>query len=157
MGQLIREDNVLLTSTFVYTYDDAGNILTKEEYSLTLTDALGAFRSSSDYTYSSGAWGDLLYFRYDGNTCGENIEYDTIGNPTFIGHYIDDEYDFHASIYLDWNGRELVSYESLQKRKVEIGIIPRTQKIIFPNILLICMRGSLRDGPLLRTYRSLVI
>ena len=35
LGQLIREDNVPKNQTYVYTYDNAGNITGKKTYSLT--------------------------------------------------------------------------------------------------------------------------
>ena len=58
-----------------WTYDDAGNILTRKEYiSGTLTDTV-------TYGYTDSSWGDLLT-SYDGKT----ITYDAIGNPLTYGN-----------------------------------------------------------------------
>ena len=35
LSQLIREDNGLTNKTYVYTYDNAGNITSKKTYALT--------------------------------------------------------------------------------------------------------------------------
>lgn len=62
----------MLTS-WTYTYDDAGNILSKNTYAYT-TGTLGAVLDTVTYTYDTG-WGDLLT-GYDGKT----ITSDGIGN-----------------------------------------------------------------------------
>ena len=49
IGQLVREANPLLHRAFVYTYDDAGNILLKKTYALT---ADGATPTALYSTYS---------------------------------------------------------------------------------------------------------
>ena len=41
LGQLIREDNELLGKTYVYTYDNAGNITSKKTYAFTSFSNLG--------------------------------------------------------------------------------------------------------------------
>ena len=76
IGQLVREDNPLLNRAFVYTYDDAGNILLKKTYALT---AAGATPTTLYSTYSYGyndSWGDLLT-----SYRGVSFTYDEIGNP----------------------------------------------------------------------------
>ncbi len=35
LNRLLRENNAVANYTFVYTYDDAGNILTKKTYAYT--------------------------------------------------------------------------------------------------------------------------
>lgn len=37
LGQLIREDNRALNKTYVWSYDDAGNILSKKTYAFTVS------------------------------------------------------------------------------------------------------------------------
>ena len=78
-NQLIRENNQAAGKTWAWTYDDAGNILTKKEYAYT-TGTVGTVLDTIDYTYGSSEWKDLLT-KYDGVT----ITYDHIGNPLSDG------------------------------------------------------------------------
>lgn len=75
MNQLVREDNALLGRTYVFTYDTAGNILSKKEYPYT-TGTLVTPLSTKSYTYSSTGWKDRLT-SFDGKA----ITYDALGNP----------------------------------------------------------------------------
>ncbi len=96
LGQLLREDNGLLNATYLYTYDDAGNILTKKYCPLTAgNSAPTQIYATYDYSYSSSAWGDLLT-----EYLGRDITYDDIGNP--LSYYNGFSYTF------TWCGRELV-------------------------------------------------
>ena len=105
LGQLIREDNREKNASYEYIYDNAGNILAKKTYAFT-TGTLGTATSTESYTYSSSTWGDLLT-KYGTDT----ILYDAIGNPTKIGYYFSDE-DYWGSGYdLQWQGRQLTSYQ----------------------------------------------
>ena len=121
LGQLIREDNTATNKTYVYTYDNAGNILTKSTYALT---AEGANPTSAQNTYNYGyddaSWGDkLTSYR------GVSFTYDEIGNP--LTYYNGSNYTF------TWeNGRQLStltrgSYYSLSFEYNDEGI--RTSKI----------------------------
>ena len=76
---MIRENNQKAGKTWIWTYDDAGNILTKKEYAYT-TGTLGSVVDTITYTYGNANWGDLLT-KYDGVT----ISYDSIGNPLSDG------------------------------------------------------------------------
>ena len=78
-NQLIRENNSFADRTWVWTYDDAGNILSRSEYAYT-TGTLGAPLNTVTYSYGDAAWGDLLT-AYG----GQGISYDTIGNPLLDG------------------------------------------------------------------------
>ena len=78
-GQLIRENNMWANKTWVWIYDNAGNIVRKEEYDYT-TGTLGVRRDKIEYTYGDADWGDLLT-AYD----GVEIEHDDMGNPTNDG------------------------------------------------------------------------
>ncbi len=95
-NQLVREDNEWLDKTFVWTYDDAGNIRTCEEYPYTSPeDAVsGTPAKTNTYTYGDSAWGDLLT-AYN----GVQWSYDQIGNLTNDGTWT----------YTWQNGRELAS------------------------------------------------
>ncbi len=89
LGRLTREVNNELQTAVNYTYDNAGNILTKQE-----TNPMGGVISSVSYGYSSSAWGDLLT-SYNGTA----ISYDAIGNPT----------NWRNATNMDWHQRSLTS------------------------------------------------
>ena len=95
-NQLIRENNLTAGKTWTWSYDDAGNILTRTEYNYT-TGELGTAIDVVSYAhtaYTDTDWGDLLT-AYDGNT----ITYDAIGNPLTDGRWT----------YTWEHGRELAS------------------------------------------------
>jgi len=78
-NQLIRENNQAAGNTWVWTYDDAGNILSRTQYVYTTGD-LGMMAGYTPYTYNNADWGDLLTsFNF------KTITYDAIGNPLTDG------------------------------------------------------------------------
>jgi YD repeat-containing protein len=80
----------------VYTYDNAGNRLSKKGYRIAAEGAEPtSLRSTYTYGYSTGAWGDILT-SYDGSA----LTYDEIGNPL--------TYNNGASHTFTWNGRQLM-------------------------------------------------
>ena len=95
-NQLVREDNMWLGKTFVWTYDDAGNITSCKEYAYinNWEDVTGTPTKTNTYTYGDSSWGDLLT-AYNGVTW----QYDQIGNLTNDGTWT----------YTWQNGRELAS------------------------------------------------
>ena len=97
IGQLIREDNSLLNATYVYTYDNAGNIISKSTYALTAAGTTPTNPTDiKAYGYAEKAWKDLLT-----TYAGVTFAYDGIGNPTKY---------FNGSIYsFGWEGRRLVA------------------------------------------------
>ena len=97
IGQLVRENNSLLSRTFVYEYDTAGNIISKTTYRYTTAATITSNPLSVDsYLYEDADWGDLLT-----NYNGVEITYDAIGNP--LSYYNGDNYTF------SWDGRRLQS------------------------------------------------
>ena len=61
LGKLVREDNTKNNETYVYTYDNAGNITSKKTYALTAANSTpSSLKSTYNYGYSSSDWGDLL-------------------------------------------------------------------------------------------------
>ena len=78
-NQLLREDNQAVGKTWVWTYDNAGNILSKTEYDYT-TGTPSDGKQTGTYAYDDSTWGDLL--RNYGTAA---LKYDGIGNPTQIG------------------------------------------------------------------------
>ena len=76
-NQLIRENNLYLKQTIVYTYDNGGNIKSKTFYEYTTEDDLSGHTSTKTVTYTyNDVWKDQL-ISYDGKA----IQYDEIGNP----------------------------------------------------------------------------
>ena len=77
LNQLIREDNLDLNKTIVYSYDLGGNLTNTEEYAYqTGATVTGSPTTTNSYTYGDSNWKDKLT-AYNGNT----ISYDAIGNP----------------------------------------------------------------------------
>lgn len=74
-NRLTRENNELANKTWVWTYDNAGNITSKKEYAYSTMNFEGD-PVVTQYTYGNSNWGDLLT-SYNGRT----ITYDAIGNP----------------------------------------------------------------------------
>lgn len=97
LGQLKREDNTVTGKTYIYEYDDAGNITSKKTYTLTAAGVTPSGQpSTASYGYND-SWGDLLT-SYNGVT----ISYDAIGNP--LSYYNGKSYTF------TWkNGRQLAT------------------------------------------------
>ena len=93
-NQLVREDNRWLNKTFVWTYDNAGNITSCKEHAFTESSEAvsGTPVAAHTYTYGDSGWGDLLT-AYDGAA----RTYDTIGNLLTDGTWT----------YTWQNGREL--------------------------------------------------
>ena len=79
LDQLTRENNQAAGKTWVYTYDNGGNILSKSEYAYT-TGALGTALDTISYGYGDSSWKDLLT-SYD----GQALTTDAIGNLTNDG------------------------------------------------------------------------
>ena len=99
-NQLIRENNLYLKQTIVYTYDNGGNIKSKTFYEYTTEDDLSGHTSTKTVTYTyNDVWKDQL-ISYDGKA----IQYDEIGNPiTYQGKT------------LEWTGRRLDSLTENEK------------------------------------------
>ena len=93
LNRLVREDNKTFGKTWLYSYDNKGNILCKRETSFTLKENA----EESEFT--------SVQYEYDGDkllTYGtEACEYDDIGNPeTYRGKSV------------SWNnGRQMTSYD----------------------------------------------
>ena len=90
LGQLTRENSTYANATYTYSYDSAGNILSKTTYAYT-TGTLGGILQSQVYVYGDASWKDKLTAvklhgagtPSSGNLIStQNITYDAIGNPT---------------------------------------------------------------------------
>ena len=94
LSQLIREDNIPKNKTYVYAYDNSGNITSRKTYSLTASGATPSGSYTTDgYTYYGNAWGDRL-----ASYNGASITYDGIGNPL----------SYYDGKSFTWEGRRLV-------------------------------------------------
>ena len=100
-NQLVREnlyygDNNSNNATYIYVYDDWGNILYKNSYEYTLSvGTLHGMVDQIQYSYTNTQWGDLLT-SYNGST----ITYDAMGDPTS-----------YRGFALTWEGKQLTKCE----------------------------------------------
>lgn len=92
LGQLTREDNRELGYSYVYKYDDAGNMIERRKADFN-TGLLLFAQERDTYTYSTGTWGDQLTA-----INGASVTYDGIGNITS-----------YNGKTLTWDGRRLKS------------------------------------------------
>lgn len=94
LNRLVREDNKTLDKTYVFVYDNNGNIVKRREFVFTLKDnTLIEELESTDKAYIYN--GDQMV-SYNGQTC----VYDVMGNPT--------TYRGKTATWV--NGRRLASY-----------------------------------------------
>ncbi len=99
--RLVRENNLDLNKTIVYTYDNGNNITSKQVYDYTTGTPSGTPQTFA-YTYNDSEWNDLL------TGCnGQTFTHDEIGNPL----------SYRDGMSMTWIGREL---ETLQKSGLEI-------------------------------------
>ena len=68
----------------MWTYDDAGNILSKREYAYT-TGTLGTAQSTIYYGYGNAEWGDLL------TTYGGKTVETTVNHLCYHGYVYDND------------------------------------------------------------------
>ena len=92
LSQLVREDNIPKNKTYLYVYDNSGNLTLRRTYALTSSAVPSGSYTEDVYTYSTGTWGDLLT-AYKGTS----ITYDAIGNPL----------SYYGSRVFTWEGRRL--------------------------------------------------
>lgn len=78
LNQLIRENNGVLGTTVLYTYDIAGNMTTRKTYAYT-TGTPQTLQKSDGFTYRTGGWKDQLM-----SWNGQPYAYDAGGNPTVL-------------------------------------------------------------------------
>ena len=113
LNRLVREDNKLFGKTWLYTYDNNGNILLKEEYEYCIKEVkeLADALVSSEYCYKANSDQLLRIIKREMaengtyNETVKEISYDnTIGNPLF-----------YRGKNLTWQmGRRLVAYGECQ-------------------------------------------
>ncbi len=98
LGRLTRENNQASDRTYIYTYDNNGNILSKKIYGYSEGSGTPSttLYSTYNYTYGNSNWGDqLTSYR------GQTISYDSVGNPT--------SYYNGSRMTMTWTGGNLMS------------------------------------------------
>ncbi len=77
-SRLVRENNTLLNKTYIYLYDSKGNFFYKKEYAYSTSQNLTNPINTWTYQYDTNFPNQLIKFN------NQDIEYDTIGNPTLF-------------------------------------------------------------------------
>ncbi|MBQ4511044.1 MAG: hypothetical protein II984_09980 [Clostridia bacterium] len=106
-NRLARENNKALGKTYVFLYDNKGNILSKKEYPFTLKcdEYLEELNSiNTEYTYSNNK---LISFS------NEKIEYNAVGSPTI---YRNNELTWRFGKQLTSYGANTFDYDAEGKR-----------------------------------------
>ena len=80
LGQLVREDDEAAGNTWVFNYDNRGNITSKVKYAYTTANNPGTALQTINYTYQTSGFKDILT-----GVGGVTYSNDTIGNRTFDG------------------------------------------------------------------------
>ena len=94
-GRLVRNDSADINKTFVYEYDNNGNILSKKEYAYTTGNITQSTPLSTvNYTYTDSVWKDKMT-SYNGTA----ITYDDTGNPL----------SYRNGLAFGWCGRNMTS------------------------------------------------
>ena len=78
-GQLIRENNQTLDKTFIYCYDNLGNITSVKTYGYTTAETLTGNYSEKAFSYDSTLKDRLTGYGYD------SLSYNSMGYPTSCG------------------------------------------------------------------------
>ena len=76
LGKLVREDNQELNKTYLFCYDNNGNIISKGVYEFTFDEIPTNLVSFDKFGYNKNSWGDQLI-----SYKGENFEYSDTGKP----------------------------------------------------------------------------
>ena len=98
-GFLVREDNADAGKSYVYAYDEMGNILNRYAYAFT-TGTLGSLTGTKTwYNGTSSTFGKLCY-GIDGQ---DDLWIDSFGNPY---------YNQETCEAYTWNGRQLTAYDT---------------------------------------------
>ena len=96
-NRLIAEINYAAGKKFAYTYDSAGNVLTKYTYDITNNVIAAVASDVTTYGYTNPLWRDQLTKINNRYT----IEYDAAGNPVKYKDYA-----------LEWKGNRLTKFDN---------------------------------------------
>ncbi|WP_196243273.1 RHS repeat domain-containing protein [Ruminococcus flavefaciens] len=103
-NQLIRENNATAGITYIYDYDNFGNIISVTEYDFT-ESALGDAVSQTSFGYGDRSWNDLLT-----EFNGQVITYDGAGNPIEYRDGMTFEWWAQKKIATVTKGDDVISY-----------------------------------------------
>ena len=98
-GFLVREDNADAGESYVYTYDEMGNILKRFTYDFT-TGALGSLSDTKTWNYNSNATFGKMFTGIDDR---DDLTWDALGNVTA---------NFESGEQFTWDGRRLACYNN---------------------------------------------
>ncbi len=118
LNQLVRHDYMPGNRSYVYAYDEGGNITSRTEYNYT-TGTLRTPIKTVNYTYDS-SWKDKLV-SYDGKA----ITYDEIGNPLTYDGYAFSWQKGRQLASISGNGVDLAfkyNSDGLRTQKISDGI-----------------------------------
>ena len=106
LNQLVREDNLDLNKTIIYSYDLGGNITSTTEYAYQMGSTVsGTPTITNTYSYTDSNWKDKLT-SYNGN----NITYDAIGNPLSYYNGFSFTWEKGRQLASATNGTDTVTY-----------------------------------------------
>ncbi|MBQ7601755.1 MAG: RHS repeat-associated core domain-containing protein, partial [Lachnospiraceae bacterium] len=106
LNQLVREDNLDLNKTIVYSYDLGGNIISTTEYAYQTGSTIsGTPTITNTYSYTDSNWKDKLT-SYNGNS----ISYDAIGNPLSYYNGFSFTWEKGRQLASATNGTDTVTY-----------------------------------------------
>ena len=113
LSRLVRENNKKLGKTFVFSYDNMGNILTRTEYSFTLKDD----------NFLNELTGEVFEYAYENGMLvsynGESILYGTVGIPAM---YRGNTLSWGLGNRLTGYGSNTFAYDAKGKRKSKNSI-----------------------------------
>ena len=137
-SRLIREDNQFLNRTFVYSYDNDGNITEKKEYYYHIEDLSSSLHVvTHQYIYDTNYPNRLI--SYD----NESITYDNLGNPlTYRGATLSWERGTLLSSYAKDGTIINISYDGFGLLKGKIKGSSVTSYNFINGLLLFEIRGS---------------
>lgn len=160
LDRLIREDNSQTGKTYVFTYDNNGNILSEKIYDYT-TGSLDSVTPENTYTYgyTNENWKDQLT-SYNGG----NIVYDAMGNPITYWDNSSLTWDIEGNLASLNKGSLSVSYKynsaGIRTEKTVNGVTHYYtldgSKILYEsygNVLIVYLYDEL-DAPIGFAYRE---
>ena len=140
LNQLIRENNGVLGTTVLYTYDAGGNMTSRKTYDYT-EGTLQTIKKNETFTYRSDGWKDQIL-----SWNGYRYTYDAGGNPTLL-----------RGVPLTWGEGRRLKRVSLSWGTVDFAYDSdgkRVRKTSGGNITTYYYNGNVLSGLVRRTVGS---
>ena len=140
LNQLIRENNGVLGTTVLYTYDAGGNMTSRKTYNYT-EGTLQTIKKNETFTYRSDGWKDQIL-----SWNGYRYTYDAGGNPTLL-----------RGVPLTWGEGRRLKRVSLSWGTVDFAYDSdgkRVRKTSGGNITTYYYNGNVLSGLVRRTVGS---